>query len=79
MSFSNFLMFLITLYDDIKHNTDFDLSSIKQIKKQDSDWIDYTMQIKDVFTDNSDIQKLIILDELDYFTTPSDTDSLFYL
>ena len=79
MSFSNFLMFLITLYDDIKQNKDFDLSSIKQIKKQDSDWIDYTMQIKDVFTDNSDIQKLIILDELDYFTTPSDTDSLFYL
>ena len=79
MSFSNFLMFLITFYDDIKHNTDFDLSSIKQIKKQDSDWIDYTMQIKNVFTDNSDIQKLIILDELDYFTTPSDTDSLFYL
>ena len=79
MNFSDFLMFLITLYDDIKHNTDFDLSSIKQIKKQDSEWIDYIMQIKDVFTDNSDIQKLIILDELDYFTTPSDTDSLFYL
>ena len=79
MNFSDFLMFLITLYDDIKHNTDFDLSSIKQIKKQDSEWIDYTMQIKNVFTDNSDIQKLIILDELDYFTTPSDTESLFYL
>ena len=79
MSFSNFLMFLTTFYDDIKYNTDFDLSSIKQIKKQDSDWIDYTMQIKDVFTDNSDIQKLIILDELDHFTTPSDTESLFYL